>query len=360
MNTFGNLFRLTTAGESHGPALTGIIDGMPAGVLIDSESIDRFLAKRAPGQASRLTSPRKEKDHVRILSGVYNGVTTGTSIGFIIDNTDCRPDDYEYLRHAFRPSHADYTYTAKYGVRDHRGGGRASARETATRIVGGAFAMAALHQLGISICAFSSQIGNVKLLKPFDDLTLDESVYEASMYCPDPETNKRMETVIRRTRDAGDTVGGIVTCVINGLPAGIGEPIYGKFQSMLASAIMSINAVKGFDYGMGFDGVNRLGSEMNDQFALDKKGHITTLTNHSGGIQGGITNGQPVVFRAAFKPIATLMRDVHSIDDQGNPVILPAHGRHDVCALPRAVPVVNSMAAIATLDAILLNRCSHI
>ncbi|MDO4319395.1 MAG: chorismate synthase [Bacteroidales bacterium] len=360
MNTFGNIFRLTTAGESHGPALTGIIDGMPAGVLVDIESIDRFMARRAPGRQPGITSQRKEADHVRILSGVFEGMTLGTPIGFTIDNTDCRPADYEHLRHTFRPSHADYTYTAKYGVRDHRGGGRASARETATRLVAGAFALAALHQLGISVWAFSSQIGNVKINRPLDELDISESIYETSMYCPDAETNRRMESLVRRTHEAGDTVGGIVTCVIQGLPAGIGEPVFGKFQSMLASAIMSINAVKGFDYGMGFDGVSRFGSEMNDPFAIDTNGRITTVTNHSGGIQGGITNGRAVVFRAAFKPIATLMREIRTIDDRGNTVVLPARGRHDVCALPRAVPVVHSMAAIATLDAVLMHRCSHI
>jgi len=359
MNTFGTIFRLTTAGESHGPALTGIIDGMPAGVLVDLHSIDSYLALRAPGRLDGISSPRRETDHVRILSGMLDSTTTGTPIGFTIDNRDCRPEDYEHLRHAFRPSHADYTYTAKYGIRDHRGGGRASARETASRIVAGSFAQAALHQLGISVYAFSSQIGNVKMTRPIEELNLEE-VYNYSMYCPDTESNARMETLARRVHEAGDTVGGIVTGVILGLPAGIGEPVFGKFQSMLASAMMSINAVKGFDYGMGFDGVTHFGSEMNDPFTLDTNGHITTVTNHSGGLQGGISNGRAVIFRVAFKPIATLMRDIRTVDDTGKPVVIPARGRHDVCALPRAVPVVQSMAAIATLDAVLLHRTTHI
>ncbi len=356
MNTFGNIYRLTTAGESHGPALVGIIDGMPAGVVVDRESIDSYLALRSPGRAGVGSSSRKEPDHVEILSGMIDGQTLGTPIGFIIRNQDAHSEDYEHLAHAFRPSHADFTYHMKYGIRDYRGGGRASARETALRIVGGSFALAALLKYNVRVMAFTTQIGSVRLTRPLTELDLGDqgaNIWQYTMRCPDRDTNERMEELVQRVQESGDTIGGVITCIINGLPAGIGEPVYGKFQAQLASAMMSINAVKGFDYGMGFDGVNRLGSEMNDPFVLDHQGHITTLTNHSGGIQGGITNGRAVVCRVAFKPIATLMREVETLDENGNKVILPARGRHDSCAVPRAVPVVQSMAAMVALDALL-------
>lgn len=356
MNTLGTLLRLTTAGESHGPAMVGILDGFPAGVMVDVASIDRFLALRAPGHLPGITSPRRDSEHVEILSGMIDGVTTGTPIAFAIHNRDGRPEHYEHLRHAYRPSHADYTYQMKYGIRDHRGGGRASARETALRVVGGAFALAALHRIGIDVWTFTSQIGNIRYTPSMADIPRDVDVYEYSMRCPDTDINARMEALARRVGDAGDTIGGIVTCVVRGLPAGIGEPVYGKLQARLAAAIMSINAVKGFEYGMGFEGATQLGSEMNDEFILDSNGDITTRTNHSGGIQGGISNGRPVYFRVAFKPIATLMRDTPTVTDTGERVILPPRGRHDACAVPRAVPVVQCTTALAILDAVLLSH----
>jgi len=360
MNTFGNILRLTTAGESHGPAMTGILDGFPPGIRIDTRDIDRFLSLRAPGHLPGIASARTDCEHAEILSGMLDGVTTGTPIAFTIANRGARPDDYEYLRHAFRPSHADYTYQAKYGIRDHRGGGRASARETALRVVAGTFAMTALRQAGIEVRAFTSQIGNVKLAVSPDEFAGLPDPYQYSMRCPDPATNARMEDLARSVAAEGDTVGGIVTGLVSGLPPGIGEPLYGKLQASLASAMMSINAVKGFDYGMGFDGAARRGSEMNDEFVPATNGGITTRTNHSGGIQGGISNGRPVYFRVAFKPIATLMREMSTVTDTGEPTVLPARGRHDACAVPRAVPVVQCMAALAVLDAYLAGKASHI
>lgn len=356
MNTFGNLLRLTTAGESHGPAYMGILDGFPAGFMIDLDSVNKFLATRAPGRQPGVSSDRREDDRVEILSGVYEGITTGTPIAFMIRNTDQNPADYEHLRHAFRPSHADYTYQMKYGHRDHRGGGRASARETALRVVAGSFALSALHKLGIDVWAFTSQIGGVRLTRPFNELNIGEDIYKMSMRCPDHDANARMEALVRRVREAGDTVGGVVSCVITGLPVGVGEPVYGKLQAVLASAMMSINAVKGFEYGMGFEGSARLGSEMNDAFTVGPQGRISTVTNHSGGIQGGISNGETVYFRTAFKPIATLMRETRTIDDTGAPCVLPARGRHDACAVPRAVPVVHATTALAVLDAVMTAR----
>ncbi len=359
MNTFGNIFRLTSAGESHGPALTGIIDGMPAGVKIDIDKVNLALSHRRPGGDKTLNSTRREPDQISILSGVLDGVTIGTPIAFQIVNVDARSKDYEHMRHIFRPSHADYTYQAKYGIRDWRGGGRSSARETALRVAAGAMAQAVLDQYGIKIYAYAAQIGTAKIDVPIEDLDL-EKIYEHPTRCPHPETAERMTCLLRRTREAGDTIGGIINGVITGLPVGIGEPIYNKFQAMLASAMMSINAAKGFDYGMGFDDACRLGSEMNDLFTLSPDGKITTLTNHSGGIQGGITNGCPVNFRVAFKPVATLMRDCPAISDTGEPVTLHPRGRHDSCVIPRAVSVVQAMAQITTLDALLMSRCNGV
>lgn len=356
MNTFGHILRLTTAGESHGPAMVGILDGFPAGFVVDLEGVDKFLALRAPGHLDGVTSPRRETDHAEILSGMFEGITTGTPIAFMIRNRDTRAEDYDMLRNVYRPSHADYTYQMKYGLRDHRGGGRASARETALRVVAGSFALAALHKMGVEVNAFTSQVGGIKYTTPLADVPLHEDIYQYSMRCPDREINDRMEAHLRHVRDAGDTVGGIVTCVISGLPPGVGEPVYGKLQSMLAEAMMSINAVKGFEYGMGFDGAGRLGSEMNDRFTADRYGNVKTVTNHSGGIQGGISNGARVYFRVAFKPIATLMREITTVDDRGRRVTIPLRGRHDACALPRAVAVVHTMAALTVLDAIMLAK----
>lgn len=357
MNTFGNIFRLTTAGESHGAAITGIVDGMPAGIPIDIDAIDRELANRRPG-SSDISSQRREPDKVHILSGVFEGVSTGAPIAFLIVNSDSRPEDYEHLRNVFRPSHADCTYHRKYGIRDHRGGGRASARETAMRVVAGALAMAALSKMGINITAYTQRIGNISFGHREYSGPMDE-VYAHTMRCPDASLDTEMLRLVRYVREAGDSIGGIVGCTISGLPEGLGEPVYGKFQSMLASAMMSINAAKGFDYGMGFDGVCRLGSEMNDNYISLPDGSVSTLTNHSGGIQGGITTGRPVYFRVAFKPVATLMREVAGIDTDGHPVLIKPRGRHDTCIVPRAVAVVRAMAAVTTLDAVLMARSSR-
>lgn len=358
MNTFGNIFRFTGFGESHGAAIGGVIDGMPAGVRIDLDAVQRELDRRKPGQ-SAITTARKESDTVEVLSGLMDGVTTGCPIGFIIRNENQHSNDYDQLRSAFRPSHADYTYTAKYGLRDHRGGGRSSARETATRVVAGAFARQALEQLGISVQAYTSQVGPITVGADYTalDLSLTES---NAVRCPDPAKAAEMEDFILGVKREGDTVGGVVTCVVKGAPAGLGDPVAGRLGAQLAGAMLSINAAKGFDYGMGFDGVGMRGSEAIDLFRRDGSMPPRTLTNHSGGIQGGISNGEDIYFRVAFKPVATLMQDVETIDAEGNPVTLKAKGRHDPCVVPRAVPIVEAMAAIVLLDAVLMNRGSRI
>lgn len=358
MNTFGQVYRFTSFGESHGSAIGGVIDGMPAGVNIDLGEVQRQLDRRRPGQ-SEVTTSRRESDTVEVLSGLYEGVTTGAPIGFVIRNADQHSADYSQLEHAFRPSHADYTYTAKYGVRDHRGGGRSSARETATRVVAGAFAMQALVRLGVTVQAYTSAIGPLKL---DDDYTrLDLSLTESNaVRCPDAGMAARMEELILRVKAEGDTVGGVVTCIVKGVPAGAGDPVASRLDASLAAAMLSINASKGFEYGMGFAGSERRGSEMADRFVAGLASPAHTLTNHSGGIQGGIANGEDIYMRVAFKPVATLMQDVEAIDDEGNPITLKARGRHDPCVVPRAVPVVEAMAAITVLDAILLNRCARI
>lgn len=355
MNTFGTIFRFTGFGESHGAAIGGVIDGMPAGVRIDLEAVQHELDRRKPGQ-SAITTSRKESDTVEILSGLLDGVTTGAPIGFIIRNENQRSTDYEQLRTAFRPSHADYTYTAKYGMRDHRGGGRSSARETATRVVAGAFAKQALALRGISISAFTSQVGDIRVDKPYTGLDLN-NIDANAVRCPDRETATRMERLILDVKAEGDTVGGIVSCVVKGVPAGVGDPVAERLGAKLASAMLSINASKGFDYGMGFEGVSLRGSQAMDSFI---PGSFRTASNHSGGIQGGISNGEDIYFRVAFKPVATLMQDVETIDNEGNTVTLKAKGRHDPCVVPRAVPVVEAMAAIVILDSLLLNRASRI
>jgi len=351
MNTFGHLFTLTTAGESHGKALIAIVDGMPAGIRIDFEEIERQMARRAPGGA--MASARREADKVKLLSGLRDNVTLGTPVAILIENTDVRPSDYSHLNGTFRPSHADYTYQAKYGIRAVSGGGRASARETALRVAAGALALQALEQRGVSIHAYTSQIGTVCLPGGFDNIDTG-AIYSNTVYCPDSSVAGRMIAEIDAARNEGDSLGGVVSCIIEGLPAGIGEPVYDKFQAMLASAMMSINAAHGFDYGMGFAGAAMRGSEALDPFVADNCGRISTASNHSGGIQGGITNGMPVTMRVAFKPVATLMQPVQSIDLRGNPVTIEPRGRHDCCVVPRAVAVVRAMAAITTLDAILM------
>ena len=347
MNTFGTLFTLTSFGESHGAAIGGVVDGMPAGIAVDMDFVRREMQRRRPGQ-SAVTTGRKEPDEVEFLSGIFEGRTTGAPIGFIIRNTNQHSNDYDNLREVLRPSHADYTYWQKYGVRDHRGGGRSSARETAVRCVAGALAKLALRELGITIQAYTSQVGHIALENDYTkyDLSLTESNI---VRCPDMEKARQMEELILKVKGEGDTIGGIVTCVITGCPVGLGEPVFGKLHAALGNAMLSINACKGFDYGRGFDGIGERGSEQNDQFVNTENG-ITTATNRSGGIQGGISNGQPIYFRVAFKPVATQLGEQTTLDIHGNEQTLQAKGRHDPCVVPRAVPIVESMAAITVLD----------
>ena len=352
MNTFGEIFRLTTFGESHGPAIGGVIDGMPAGISIDLGVVQHELDRRRPGQ-SALTTPRKESDRVEILSGLFEGKTTGTPIGFIIRNENQHSADYDNLRDVFRPSHADYTYYNKYGIRDHRGGGRASARETAARCVAGAFAKIALQTQGIDVKAYTSQVGGIALPGTYKDYDLN-AIESNAVRCPDVATAEKMADLIKSVKAEGDTIGGIITGVITGVPVGVGEPVFGKLHAALGAAMLSINAAKGFDYGSGFEGMAQRGSEQNDLFVTDNEGHVHTLTNNSGGIQGGISNGEDIYFRVAFKPVATLLREQPTIDKDGNAATIKARGRHDACVLPRAVPVVESMAAMTLLDYLLL------
>ena len=347
MNTFGTLFTLTSFGESHGAAIGGVVDGMPAGIAVDMDFVRSEMQRRRPGQ-SAVTTGRKEPDEVEFLSGIFEGRTTGTPIGFIIRNTNQHSGDYDNLREVLRPSHADYTYWQKYGVRDHRGGGRSSARETAVRCVAGTLAKLALRELGITIQAYTSQVGHIALENDYTkyDLSLTESNI---VRCPDTEKARQMEELILKVKSEGDTIGGIVTCVITGCPVGLGEPVFGKLHAALGNAMLSINACKGFDYGRGFDGIGERGSEQNDPFVNTENG-ITTATNRSGGIQGGISNGQPIYFRAAFKPVATQLGEQTTLDIHGNTQTLQAKGRHDPCVVPRAVPIVEAMAAITILD----------
>lgn len=351
MNTFGNRFRLTTFGESHGKAIGGIIDGMPAGLVVDEAFVQQELNRRKPGQ-SDITTARKEDDKVEFMSGLFEGKTTGTPIAFSVWNTNQHSSDYSDIKDKYRPSHADYTYTMKYGVRDYRGGGRSSARETISRIVGGALAKLYLKRLGISIQAYTSQAGEIVLKKPYTELDL--STTEASiMRCPDAETSEKMVELVREVKRAGDTIGGVITCVVKGCPVGLGEPVFGKLHAQLAAAMLSINAAKGFEYGMGFEGVGRRGSEMNDVFYSDETG-IHTRTNHSGGIQGGISNGEDIYFRVAFKPVPTLLTAQKTVNEAGENVEMAVRGRHDPCVLPRAVPIVEAMAAMTIMDAVLM------
>ncbi len=352
-NSFGNILRLTTFGESHGEAVGGVLDGMPAGIEVDMAFVQQELYRRRPGQ-SRLTTQRDEADRVELLSGVFEGHTTGCPIGFIVRNQQQHSQDYDNLRDVFRPSHADYTYTQKYGLRDHRGGGRSSARETVSRVVGGALAKLALRQLGIHVTAYTSQVGDIEVGKPYTELDLQQTEANA-VRCPDPGAAARMEQLILDVKAAGDTVGGVITCVVQGCPAGLGDPVFDKLHVRLGAAMLSINAAKGFEYGEGFAGVRQRGSQQNDIFA-SRDGHITTLSNHSGGIQGGISNGQDIWFRVAFKPVATLLQPQPTVDKDGRPAQLEVRGRHDPCVLPRAVPVVEAMTAMTVLDAYLQNK----
>lgn len=353
MNTFGHIFRLTTFGESHGEAVGGVVDGMPAGIDIDIDFIQQELNRRRPGQSS-ITTSRQEADQIELLSGVFEGKSTGCPIGFIVRNTNQHSQDYENMRCLFRPSHADYTYFLKYGIRDHRGGGRSSARITISRCVGGALAKLVLKQLGISVQAYTSQVGNIALERDYKLYDLSQTETNA-VRCPDPKKAAQMEALIAEVKSEGDTIGGIITCVIKGCPVGLGEPEFDKLHAALGSAMLSINAVKGFEYGEGFEGVTAKGSEQNDIFTVTN-GQITTATNHSGGIQGGISNGQDIYFRVAFKPVATILSEQATVDTEGNPTRFTAKGRHDPCVLPRAVPVVEAMAAMTILDYYLQDR----
>lgn len=356
-NSFGNIFRLTSFGESHGPAVGGVIDGFPAGIEIDEEFIQSELNRRRPGQ-SLLTTPRKENDRVEFLSGIFEGKSTGCPIGFIIRNQNQHSNDYDNIRNVFRPSHADFTYTQKYGLRDHAGGGRSSARETIARCVAGSLAKLALKQLGVQIYAYTSQVGDIALsqdYKHYDPALIEQN----NVRCPDPETAERMARKIEEVKAEGNTIGGVITGVIKGCPVGLGEPVFGKLHAALGQAILSINAVKGFEYGQGFAGVSQTGKMQNDLFFNDN-GRINTRTNNSGGIQGGISNGQDIYFRVAFKPVATLLMEQETVTVNGEDTVLKARGRHDACVLPRAVPIVESMAAMVILDYYLLNKTTKL
>lgn len=347
-NTFGTLFKLTTFGESHGVAIGGVLDGCPSGIEIDLAAIQNEMDRRKPGQSAIVTQ-RKEPDEVEFYSGIFEGKTTGTPIGFAIHNTNQKSHDYSHIKDSYRPSHADYVYDQKYGFRDYRGGGRSSARETASRVVAGAIAKQFLSQLKIN--AFVSQVGKLKMDIPYQqlDLALTES---NPVRCPHPETAAKMEEYIKEVRKEGDTVGGIVTCVVQNVPIGLGEPVFDKLHAELGKAMLSINAVKGFEYGSGFEGVQMKGSEHNDQFNQDG----STKTNYSGGIQGGISNGMDIYFNVAFKPVATVIQPYETIDKEGNKVMTKGKGRHDPCVVPRAVPIVEAMTALVLADFMLLNR----
>jgi chorismate synthase len=349
-NSFGSVFVLTTFGESHGEAIGGVIDGCPAGLELDFEFVRQEMRRRKPGQ-SALTTARKEEDEVEFLSGIFEGKTLGTPIGFIIRNKDAQSQDYSDLKDTYRPSHADYTYEQKYGVRDYRGGGRSSARETACRVVAGAIAKLILKQHNISIHAFVKQVGSVKLDLPVEQLDLTQ-IESNAIRCPHEPTAQRMIALIESIKSEGDTIGGVIQCVIQNTLVGLGEPVFDKLHAQLGKAMLSINAVKGFEIGSGFDSVNYKGSELNDVF--EKQGNrILTKTNNSGGIQGGISNGMPIYFNVAFKPVATVMKTQESIDTAGKTTTLNPKGRHDPCVLPRAVPIVESMAALVMVDFLL-------
>ena len=341
-NSIGNLFKLTTFGESHGPAIGGVIDGCPAGITLDFDAIQLELDRRKPGQ-SKITTQRKEPDQVEFLSGIFEGKTTGTSIGFQIKNTNQKSKDYSHNTNVYRPSHADYTYAKKYGIRDHRGGGRSSARETANWIVGGAIAKQFLKNIKIN--AFTSSVGNLTLNKKYQELDLSKTENNI-VRCPDKAFADKMINLIDNIRKQGDTIGGIVTCVIQNVPIGLGEPVFDKLHAALGHAMLSINAVKGFEYGSGFDGAKMKGSDHNDLFNSDG----TTITNLSGGIQGGISNGMDIYFKVAFKPVATLMQKQNTIDSDGNIVEMQGKGRHDPCVVPRAVPIVEALSALVLAD----------
>lgn len=355
-NSFGTIFKITTFGESHGPAIGVTIDGCPAGLDIDEAFVQSELDRRKPGQ-SKITTQRKEDDVFKILSGVFEGKSTGTPIALIIENQDQRSKDYSHIAETFRPSHADYTYEAKYGHRDYRGGGRSSARETAARVAAGAIAKLLLKKYGVDIRAFVSTVGEITAPHY---TTLDLTKTEDNIVrCPDPATANKMIALIDQVRLDRDTIGGVVTCVIRNTPVGLGEPVFDKLHAELGKAMLGINAVKGFEYGSGFEGVKLRGSKHNDEFYNDG-GRIRTKTNFSGGIQGGISNGEDIYFNVAFKPVATIMQDQASVDKQGNETTVSGKGRHDPCVLPRAVPIVEAMASLVLADFLLRSRSSKL
>jgi len=356
-NSFGRIFRISTFGESHGLGLGVVIEGCPAGLLIDEGFIRNEMQRRKPGQ-SKITTQRKEEDEFQILSGVFEGRSTGTPIGLVIMNTDQKSKDYSHISDKFRPSHADYTYFEKYGIRDYRGGGRSSARETAARVAGGAIAKMLLKHYGISVQAYVSQVGDMKLEKGYQELDLAQTE-ENIVRCPDPEMAERMIEYIDEVRKSRDTVGGIVSCVAKGVPPGLGEPVFDRLHAELGKAMLSINAVKGFEYGSGFEGVKMRGSEHNDAYYQDGD-RVRTRTNHSGGIQGGISNGEDIYFNVAFKPVATIMQDQESVNEAGESVTVSGKGRHDPCVVPRAVPIVEAMAALVLADYLLISRTNKL
>ncbi len=357
-SNYGSIFKISTFGESHGSGIGVVIDGCPSGVFFDHEFIQDELTRRKPGQ-SKITTQRKEADEFEVLSGVFDNKTTGTPIAILIRNQDQRSKDYSHISGQYRPSHADYTYQEKYGNRDFRGGGRSSARETAARVAAGAIAKTILKGLGVSIQAYVSQVGNLKLDKAYQELDLSTTESNA-VRCPDPEMAAEMFEYIDGIRKKGDSIGGVVNCVVKGAPVGWGEPVFDKLHAELGKAMLSINAVKGFEYGSGFEGVAMLGSEHNDAFYKDELGNVHTRTNFSGGIQGGISNGEDIYFKVAFKPVATIMQDQESVDVHGDVAIVQGKGRHDPCVVPRAVPIVEAMAAIVLVDFYLRNEVSKL
>jgi chorismate synthase len=354
---YGKLFKVSTFGESHGPGLGGVIDGCPAGIEIDEVFIQSELDRRKPGQ-SKIVTQRKEGDKVKFYSGIFEGKSTGTPIGFVIENDNQKSRDYDHIKDKFRPSHADYTFSEKFGVRDYRGGGRSSARETVARVVAGSVAKLVLNHFNISIYGYVSQVGSIKMNLKAHEVDLSK-IEETIVRCPDPSVSQEMIDHIMQIRKEGDTIGGVVECVIKNVPSGIGEPVFDKLHAELGKAMLSINAVKGFEYGSGFEGVKQKGSQHNDVFETEN-GKTTTKTNNSGGIQGGISNGQDIYFRTAFKPVATIMIDQDSINEEGNKVTVSGRGRHDPCVVPRAVPIVEAMAALAILDAVLTSKTNKI
>ncbi len=352
-NSFGTLYKITTYGESHGVGVGGIIEGVAPGLEIDVDYVQQELDRRRPGQ-SEITTPRDEEDKIEFLSGVFEGKATGTPIAFVIRNKDQRPADYGNLKDLYRPSHADYTYQTKYGIRDHRGGGRQSARETIARVAAGAIAKKMLEPLGVSIKAYVSQVGEIKVEKPHTELDLN-NIESNIVRCPDPEVAKKMIDFIDVVRLDNDSVGGVVTCVLSGVPVGLGEPVFTKLHAVLGQAMLSINAVKGFEYGSGFEAATMLGSAHNDEF-INVDGKIRSKTNRSGGVQGGISNGEDIYFKVAFKPVATITKTQNTVNKEGKEIVMKAEGRHDPCVVPRAVPIVEAMAAIVLADFHLLNK----